>query len=263
MIKAYELRNAGHFDEAIAAYRNEIAANPGNIDLVYGLSQAYLGAGDYAEAIPLLWQVHHDEKAKIKDHPGQQLNIACAYWCTENRNQAIELARGLCEGILDRSIGMAPDLAGGATYGLILHYMTTTARDASNFEYALKYLKKLKVKYDKNPDRIQAPRQSVRQLLGNTSFKEVLREATYSVVEKRPGVDDLSKAKKLAQKNISTKSALRVALFHDGVYRRTLGDEVGCMSRMKEVTDLGISGSLTRYYLARHEINRANSSSAC
>jgi hypothetical protein len=48
---------------------------------------------------------------------------------------------------------MAPDQAGGATFGLILHYMAVAAGDAANVDYALRYLQKLNTKYDKHPHR--------------------------------------------------------------------------------------------------------------
>ena len=152
---------------------------------------------------------------------------------------------------------MVPDFAGGATFGLILHYMAFTAGDDANFAYALKYLEKLCTKYDKKPDKRQRPQQSVRQLLGRANFEQVLEEATIGALEKRPGVRNLQAAKRLAQKDRSARKALGVALFHDGAYRRVQGDEAGCLARMKEVFDLGFDGEPVRWYLARYELDRA------
>jgi hypothetical protein len=204
-----------------------------------------MGIGNYGAAIPLKLRVHDHEKHN-PDHPGQHLYLAAAYWCLGDQGRAIELAYGLCAAILDRTVSMAPDHAGGATFGLVLHYMAVTAGDDANRDYALRYLKKLNVKYDKRPSLFRYPVATVKQLLGEMSFEEALLSAT--------GERDLVAAQRAAMGNRSTMLALGQVLFHDGAIRRAHGDEAGCKARMQEVFDLGYRTDPVCWYLARHEV---------
>ena len=256
---------AGRFDKAIKAYRIDLADYPDDgptissptpryRSVVAGLASAYMGAERYGDAIPLMERVHDHQKAKTPDAPGQHLYLSVAYWCLEDRVRAIELAHGLCAGILDSSVGMAPDLAGGATFGLILHYMAVTAGDEANRDYALRYLQKLNVKYDKRPRMFRYPVASVKQVLGEVAFEDALESATGGL-ENATGVRDLVAAYRAANGNRSTKAMLGVALFHDGAIRRANGDEAGCRRRMQEVFALGYQTEPVRWYLARHEVS--------
>ena len=175
---AYELLKAGRFAEAIETYRSELASDPANLGLKDGLATAYMEAGRYEEAIPLKLVLHEVDKAEVSDHAGQHLYLAVAYWCLENQARAIELVRGLCAAILDGSVSMAPDHAGGATFGLILHYMALTAGDDGNRHYALRYLRKLNAKYDKRPTLFRYPKQTVKQVLGESAFEDALEGAS-------------------------------------------------------------------------------------
>jgi tetratricopeptide (TPR) repeat protein len=243
---AIDLLVAGHFEEAIAAYQRELDINGDDAGSVAGLASAYMGAGLYREAIPLKWRLHELDKVETPDHPGQHLYISCAHWCLDEWERAIELAYGLCAGILNRSIGMAPDLAGGATFGLILHYMGITAKQTVIAEYAVEYLRKLNVRYDRQPVRYQFPKHIVKQILGQMSFEDALEGAT-----KHRTLDGALKA---AVKDRSKKMNLGEALFHDGLLRRVQGDEAGCLTRMKEVFNLGYQTEPIHWYIARHEV---------
>lgn len=205
-----------------------------------------MGAGEYENAIPLEWLVHEKDKKEVPDSPGQYLYLACAYWCLEDRARAIELAHALCAGIMDRSVNMAPDRAGGATFGLVLHYLALTAGDEANLNFALSYLRKLNVKYYKKPERFHYPVETVKQLLGEVEFERALEGAT--------GVRDLGKAYRVASRDRSAKLALGVALFHDGALQRSKGNEVACKERMQRVFDLGYQTESICWYLARHEV---------
>jgi tetratricopeptide (TPR) repeat protein len=241
---------AGAFDEAITAYQTELVSKPDDGGATSGLAHAYMGAGRYEEAIPWEWRVHERAKARNPDSPGELLYLSCAHWCLEDRNRAIELARELCASILDRTVSMAPDQAGGATFGLILHYMSVTGRDDANRDYALEYLRKLNVKYDKQPTLFRYPVQTVKQLLGEVAFEDALEGATKE--------RSLAAACRAAESNRSFKLALGVVLFHDGLLRRVQGDEVACADRMKQVFDLGYQTEAFRWYLARHEVAKPN-----
>jgi tetratricopeptide (TPR) repeat protein len=242
---ALDLLMSGRFVEAIDAYRKALVINPDDLGSLDGLASAFMNAGEYEEAIPLKLRVHEADKAEVPDHPGQHLYLAAAYWCLDDRARAIELARGLCAAILDGSVSMAPDHAGGATFGLVLHYMAATAGDDSNREYALQFLRKLNVKYDKRPTMFRYPVATVKQLLGEVSFEDALASAT--------GARDLATAYRAANGNRSIMLRLGTVLFHDGAIRRANGDEAGCRTRMQEVFALGYQTEPVCWYLARHE----------
>jgi len=244
LMDAFDQLAAGNFKAAARMYQRKLGANPNAVGSMDGLAKAYMGLGNYQDALPLLQRVHECEKAEIKDHPGQQLQMACAYWCLEDRSHALELVRGLCNGVIDQTIGMAPDQAGGATYGLILHYMAISNGDTDNYDLALRYLEKTNKKYEKRPELYDAPRQTVRQILGKANFEEAYQEAAGPL-----SFSDLKRSES------SIKGALGVALFHDGVLRRVQDDEAGCAVRMKEVSDLGYQTDPFRWYLARHEVS--------
>jgi tetratricopeptide (TPR) repeat protein len=246
-MNALDFLMAGRANDAIKAYQEILARNSNDPGAVDGLASAYMLAGRYADSIPLMWRVHERQKAQTKDHPGQLLKISCAYWCLENRPRAIELARGLCSGISDRTIGMSPDMAGGATFGLVLHYMAVTAGDVGSTNYALEYFSMLAEKYDNRPSLFRYPRETVKHLLGLASFEDVLE----AVSKKRT----LDAAYEAAQENRSIKSGLGVALFHDGVLHRVRREEAACMVRMTRVFDLGYQTESIRWHLARYEVS--------
>lgn len=245
-MKALDYLMAGRFDDAARTYRARLSDNPDDEASASGLAHAYMGAGRYEEAIPWGWRVHEDSKKDIPDSPGELLNLSCAYWCLDDRNRAIELARVLCVGIRNRTINMAPDFAGGATFGLVLHYMAVTADDAASCDYALDYLRALNVKYDKRPTLFRYPVQTVKQLLGEMTFEDALEGAT--------GQRTLREAYRAAKGNLSIKKELGVALFHDGALCRVSGEETGCLERMRQVFDLGYQTEWIRWQLARHEL---------
>lgn len=244
-MEALDYLMAGRFAEAVSGYQHELSLNPGGISAVAGLARSYVGIGKYSDAIPLMLRIHEYEK-RNPDHPGQNLYLAAAHWCLGDRSRAIELSRDLCASILDGSVSMAPDQAGGATFGLVLHYMAVTARDEANSDYALDYLYSLNVKYDKRPTLFRYPVQTVKQLLREMTFEDALEGATKE--------RSLSAAFEAAKPRELALPWLGVALFHDGALRRASGDETACMERMQQVFDLGYQTESIRWQLARHEV---------
>lgn len=235
---------AGRFEEAIAAYKARLTDNPSDGGSVSGLSHAYMGAGLYREAIPWLHRVH--EERDIPDSPGEWLNLACAHWCLEDSDRAIVMVRELCEGIQNKSVNMAPDQAGGATFGLILHFMAVETGDREQIDLALAYLRKLNVEYDKHPTWYRYPVATVKQVLGEFRFEKALEGATQQ--------NSLDSAYQAADQSRSIKMKLGVALFHDGVMRSTSGDKQGYVERMRQVFDIGYQTDQTRWLLARHAV---------
>jgi tetratricopeptide (TPR) repeat protein len=239
---------SGNFSEAVNGFEQELRLGPDDISSVDGLSAAYQGIGDYEKALPLMGRVHAYQKAGNPDAPGQLLAMACAYWCLSDRNKALGLVHELCASMLDGSVSMAPDQAGGATFGLVLHYMAETAKDGANRDYALDYLRKLNAKYDKRPTLFRYPVQTVKQVLGELSFEGALEGATKA--RSLPAAYQAAKSSRLAL------GELGIALFHDGALYRASGDEAGCMERMQRVFDLGYQTESIRWQLARHEVLR-------
>ena len=143
---------------------------------------------------------------------------------------------------------MAPDHAGGATFGLILHFMAVTAGDSAARDAALKFLQKLNVKFDKRPTLFRYPVATVKQLPGEAPFEDALASAT--------GARNLAAAHHAANSKRLTMPALGQVLFHDGAIRRASGDEAGCKARMQEVFALGYQTDAVCWYLARHEVGR-------
>jgi hypothetical protein len=160
---------------------------------------------------------------------------------------ATKLMRELAEGILDRSINYG-DLAGGVEQGLLLYYMGTTAHDADAASFALKYLRNRA-----NRSAIQSwPGPLARHYLGETSFEDVLAEAT--------GQRDLSDAIRAAEKNFLSLRRLCDALFHDGINCRAQGAEQQCIARMRQCYALEDPLIELAWYLARYEVERADGS---
>ncbi len=242
----FDLLTAGRFAEAAQAYRLMQADEPKRRAATSGLAQALCGLGDYRAAIPFLEEEHRNDVLTLPGSPGKRLELACAHWCLDERSTAIELAHGLCADLLKRRVYMAPDLAGGATFGLVLHYMAVTARVPGEIDYALACLKALNAKYDKQPRRYRFPVQTVKQLLGEGTF-----EQAWEAARLRPDAVVLTQG---PEPDRPVRIHESIALFHDGVQRRTRGDETGCLSRMRQVFEMGHRTDLICWRLARHEV---------
>lgn len=88
--------------------------------------------------------------------------------------------------------------------------------------------------------------QTVKQILGELSFGDVLEGATKE--RSLPAAYEAAKSSRLVL------GQLGIALFHDGGLMRASGDEAGCMERMQQVFDLGYQTESIRWQLARHEV---------
>jgi hypothetical protein len=250
MTDPFDLLRAGRFAEAASGYR-ALRADPSpstRLAATDGLAQALCGLEDYRSALPLLTEVHRHESPATPGDPGRRLEMACAHWCLDERSEAIGLLHGLCADLAKRRVARAPDLAGGATFGLILHYMAVTTGVPEEVDYALACLTTLATKYDRWPSRYSFPVPVVRQLLGQGTFEQALEVARQSPA----GLTPTSSPE--PDRPVRIREA--VALFHDGAQRRARGDEVGCLARMRQVIELSHRADLVRWYLARHEVAR-------
>lgn len=245
----FDLLVAGRFAEAAEAYRLMQADGSKRLAATSGLAQALCGLGDYRAAIPVLEEEHRNDVLGLPGSPGKRLELACAHWCLDERSTALDLAHGLCADLRTGKVHMAPDLAGGATFGLVLHYMAVTAGVPGEVDYALACLSTLNAKYDKQPARYRFPVQTVKQLLGEGTFEQAW-EAT------RPRLD-ITVLSQGPEPDRSVRINESIALFHDGVQRRTQGDKTGCLSRMRQVFEMGHRTDLIRWRLARHEVAKS------
>jgi hypothetical protein len=167
-------------------------------------------------------------------------------WCINDRARAIQLVHGLITGNLSGQINMAPDGAGGASFGLLLYYMAVTVGDQGEREYALALLRKLKAKYDKTPTFFGDPKTTVQQLFGSASFEDALEGASRERAVKSALV------KATMSRAVAVK--LSVVLFYDGVFHRAASNEDGFQERMSQVHQLGYWADPLYWYFARNEL---------
>jgi tetratricopeptide (TPR) repeat protein len=247
MTDPLDLLDARRYEEAIAGYRALLAVNPDNEIAVDGLASALFAAGYYRESIPLQWQMDEFERSETSDHCGRGIQISCAHWCLGERDEALRLMHAQCAGILDRSIGMAPDGGGGSTMGVLLHYMAVTMGDAKETGYAIKYLEKLNQKYDKRPFDTPYPSHLVKYILGLIDLPALLEGAV--------GESDLDRATALAIRpdSLLKRRFLCAVLFHVGVMCRKAGDEARAKAWFGRVFALDNPNFEEEWNLARFE----------
>jgi tetratricopeptide (TPR) repeat protein len=239
-----ELRKAHRYADSIKEYRQHLEHNPGDWAAVSGLAASLMAAGAYAEAVPLLHRLDEDRCESLPGSSGRKFELACCYWCLDQWPAAMELMRGLVQGILDGTIEFG-DSPGGAKQGLLLHYMGVTARDRDAVEFSLSYLRTLAerwtIKYWPGP--------LARYLLRQVGFEEVLLVCS--------GQSTVSKAIEAARSDGLKRRETCVALFHDGVRRRAEGEQKLCMGRMLECLELENPFIEPEWYLSRYEVERA------
>jgi len=250
---AQALLRSHKYSEAVAACRQTLSVNPSDFGAMDTMATALRALGKYEEALPLFERLdaHRKESKITPGSPGRQEDISCLHWLLGNRQKAIELMRGLVDGILDRSIQYG-DLAGGMQQGLLLYYMGVTERQPDQAACALDYMRnrinRLKRLLPGLPvDYWPVP--VARCYLGDLAFDELLAFAT--------GQRDLPEAIEVARVKLLSRRQLCVALFHDGVRSRALGAEDRCLARMRECYGLEDPLLEPEWYLARHEVEQA------
>ena len=233
------------YAEAAAECRRLLTLNSNDIGAMDGLASALTAAGQYREALPLLERVgqNHRESRMTPGHPGRQEQISCLHWLLGESRTAIELMRGLVEGILDRSINYG-DAAGGVTQGLLLYYMAVTENLPHEMSFALKYMRKC----SKRAAIRLWPGPVALYYLGDVTFDDMLVSAT--------GQREFSAALDVSRTKLLSRRRLCVALFHDAVRRRHHGAEELCLARMRECHSLENPLIEREWYLARYEVER-------
>jgi tetratricopeptide (TPR) repeat protein len=243
----YNLLTNGRFSEAAAAYRAELSREPDDIASAEGLAKALMGLGDFAGALPLFERVHASYKSKTADHPGSTLEMAVCLWRSGAFDQARELLASLCSEVLKKTVNMAPDLAGGATFGLVLLYMAVSEDGGKYLPQALDYLAKLNAKYQKRPYAYRFPKQIVQQALGTLTFDDVLKDEF--------GHSDMEALKRLAESSRPDAGSLKDAMFFDAVICRYRGDESGFHGRVKEAAEVRYFAGDVIWHLIQHELH--------
>jgi tetratricopeptide (TPR) repeat protein len=246
-MSAQKLLQAHKYTEAIAECQRRLATNPDDIGAADGLASALKAIGSYREALPLYERVglHERESKMTPGHPGRQMDISCLHWFMGDRQKAIELMRGLVDGILDRSINYG-DAAGAVTQGLLLYYMAVTENRSDEMSFALKYMKD---RSKRSAIRLW-PGPVAHYYLGEVTFDDLLVSAT--------GQRELPAALGIARAKLLSRRQLCGALFHDGVRRRAQGAEELCLARMRECYGLENPLIEPEWYLARHDVQQVD-----
>ena len=88
---ALDMLEAHRYPEAMAAFRERLAANPEDWPAVGGVANVFAAARAYADAIPWLWRL---DTAESKDSRSglSRIKISCFQWCLKGRLTATCLA---------------------------------------------------------------------------------------------------------------------------------------------------------------------------
>jgi tetratricopeptide (TPR) repeat protein len=246
-MSALKLLEAHKYTEAIEECQRSLSVKADDIGAVATLASALRAIERYEEAIPLFERVGLQERAdKIASgRPGRQIDIACLYWILGNRQKAVQNVRELVEGILKGYIKFG-DAAGGVEQGLLLYYMAVTDNRPQDIAFSLDYFKNRA----KRPFIQSWPGPVANYFLGTITFTDLVEAAS--------GQRGLREAIEVAKTKILSRRRLSVALFHDGVRSRALGDEERCLVRMRECYELENPLIEQEWYLARYEVQKAN-----
>jgi tetratricopeptide (TPR) repeat protein len=236
---AWDFFTARRFEEAVAAYRIQLKEEPeqkwSNMD---GLAESLMGAGHYAEAIPLFEEVSANRTSRLPASAGCLEQISVCHWMVGDRQKALDVIRDLVLAVRDGRITFT-DFAGGVSQGLILCYMGITLRSIADVDLAMNYLKNLAAK----PRIKNWPGPAALFLLGGLTFGEVIRNAT-DTADQKP-----------SDQNGWKQRYLTAAFFTAGTERRMAGDEEGARKFFAECASLTNPLVDYEWYLAKSEIS--------
>lgn len=236
---ARQLFTARRFEEAVAAYRRQLQEEPQNKRInSAGLAESLMGAGQYAEAIPLFEKVDASKRDRLPASAGCQEQLSVCHWMTGDRQNALAIIRELVLAVRDGRITFT-DFAGGVSQGLILCYMAITLRSIADVDLAMSYLKVLASR----PRIKNWPGPAALFLLGGLTFGEAMKNAT-----------DVAQTKPTADQEGWKRRYLAALFFTAGTERRMAGDEQGAQKFFAECASL--TNPLVEYewYLAKGEV---------
>jgi hypothetical protein len=252
-MKWRELIWSHKYVDAIRDLRQHLASNPDDMGAVGWMADAFRAAGDYREALVFFERLaEHRKRDKVANRmaPGAapwDIDIACLHWLCGDRATAIQMIYNLVAGTLDGSIQYATDAAGGMSQGLLLYYMAVSDDKPEQVSFALDYMRNRL-----NQRMIQTwPCAVASYYLGDIPFAKVMEDVNEKVVT-MPPIDP-------ATLELGRRIRLCDALFHDGVKSRARGDGVHCLARMRECAALENPVIEQEWYLARYEIEKADS----
>jgi tetratricopeptide (TPR) repeat protein len=224
------------------------------------LAEAYFVNGQYSEAIPLYSEVGKRSRADrfTPGNSGRDKHISIANWCLGNRDQAIQLMKSLCAGILNGKIQYASS-TGGGEQGLLLHYMATATQDDVLRQYAFDYMKKVitqQAKYLPHRDILDLgwPIPLMAFILGEATCAQVMKFATSSRMHTKETTEDADEAREIANTDLMTRRRLTNVYLQEATLARAEGDEEGCMAKMRECYELENPIIESSWYLARYEM---------
>jgi hypothetical protein len=236
---------AHKYMEVILECQMALETNPEDIVAIEGLAKALRAERKYTESLSFferLAVLRHRDKVASAVAPGSlpwQIDIACLYWIIGNQLKAIQFMHGLAAGVLDGSVKYG-DAAGGMSQGLLLYYMSVTAKKLEESSFALDYLKN---RTNRNTNRAW-PFAVAQYYLGRASFEDVMDAVDHQILPS--GV--------VPPAALGRRRRLVVALFHDGVRSRVRGEEEQCLIRMRECLEIENPLLEQEWYLARHEV---------
>jgi tetratricopeptide (TPR) repeat protein len=251
-MKWRELIRSHRYADAIRDLRRHLASNPDDMGAIGWMADALRAAGDYREALVFFEQLadqRRQDKVANRVAPGAapwDIDIACLHWLCSDHAKAIQMICRLAAGILDGSIQYTTDAAGGMSQGLLLYYMAISDNEPEQASFALDYMRN---RLDQRM--IQTwPCAVASYYLGDIPFAKVMEDVNEKVVT-MPPIDP-------ATLELGRRIRLCDALFHDGVKSRARGDEVHCLARMRECAALENPVIEPEWYLARHEVEKAD-----
>ena len=222
--------------------------NPDDIAAMATMAAALRASGQFKEALTLYERVGaHEQRDEVAPgRLGRRIDIACLHWLLDDHPKAVGLMHGLVAGIFDGSIKYG-DAAGGMSQGLLLYYMAITDGIPEEATFALTYLK----------NRVRRtfgqvwPCPVAQYHLGEITFEVVMEAVNRQVAAATPLLPE--------KIELGRRRRLTVALFHDGVRSRAQGDEARCLVRMRECYGLENPLIEQEWYLARYEVQNADS----
>ena len=236
------------YTEAAKSYRKLLKKESDEYeygDNLVEYSTALLCLGQLNEALQGFFHANEIAKKRLRGESQPYLEkIGVIHWLLGNRAEAIKIFRSGIQGVL-KGIIKFTDNAGGVSHGLLLWYAGVTERDIIAKEESVNYLGKLAKK-----SRIQYwPGPLGLYVLGKSSFDEVLISAT--------DTNNLTEAFALAKTDLLKRRYLCQLLFYAAVNQRNIGDENGCLERMKNCIQLENPILEVEWYLARNETEKA------
>jgi tetratricopeptide (TPR) repeat protein len=241
-MNARELFNKGRFPEAVAAYRQQLTVPGQELAAAQGLGKALMAVGAYSDAIPFLRRVGEYERSKKREALGQEIEISVCEWLCGDKSRGLEIMRQLVADTISGTVTYMPDMADGATQGLLLRYMAVAIKNDDVYQLSIRFLTKVA----QSKDARNWPGPVAQFAVGSKLFDDLLFEST--------GSRGLSLATRVASQDLLKRRQLTNVFFNAAVNERISGNEVRCNEYMKLCSELANPLIEYDWYLARAEV---------